>query len=433
MSVTIASPHGAAPGPHDVRVMRDGERRLLLISYHFPPSPEVGALRWQHLARFAAERGWALDVVALDPWQLAAPDWSALSDLPIGVAVHGVREGALPLDRLVRRVVALRHRRQARRSAAAGAAAPTPQVARPPSLGVEELRSPLHSSRDALRAFHAWRSYVQQRAWAGHAATVAWQLSRAQRYRGVITCGPPHMAHEAGRMLQHRTGVPLVVDMRDLWSLTPRLSEEIASPLALRLARRHERRVVSAATLIVTNTEPSRLAMQAAYPAARNRIIAILNGYDDEPVPPSEHGRCFIIGYAGSIYLDRDPRPLIHAAAGVIHDLRLGPEEFRVEFMGVEPGHATLVAHAAAERGIAEFVRTYPPAPRADVKRFLARATMLASLPLISLSSATDTSIPAKLFEYTRFRAWLLALANPGSATALLLRDTGAEIGRAHV
>jgi hypothetical protein len=54
---------------------------------------------------------------------------------------------------------------------------------------------------------------------------------------------------------------------------------------------------------------------------------------------------------------------------------------------------------------------------------FLSRASVLVSLPL-----NTTMTLPAKLFEYIRFDAWLLALATPDSATAQLLRDTGADV-----
>ena len=37
-------------------------------------------------------------------------------------------------------------------------------------------------------------------------------------------------------------------------------------------------------------------------------------------------------------------------------------------------------------------------------------------------------TLPAKLFEYTRFDAWLLALADSRSGTARLLADTDADV-----
>jgi len=39
-------------------------------------------------------------------------------------------------------------------------------------------------------------------------------------------------------------------------------------------------------------------------------------------------------------------------------------------------------------------------------------------------------AIPSKVFEYMRYEAWLLALAEPRSATAQLLRDTPADVVR---
>src|SRR5207237_459395 len=97
------------------------------------------------------------------------------------------------------------------------------------------------------------------------------------------------------------------------------------------------------------------------------------------------------------------------------------------EFMGAEAGaHAALLATAAEER-IGAYVVVHPARPHADALRFLSRATMLVSLPLVSRAPDTDTSIPAKIYDYIRFDAWLLALANPGSATALLLQEIGAD------
>ena len=53
---------------------------------------------------------------------------------------------------------------------------------------------------------------------------------------------------------------------------------------------------------------------------------------------------------------------------------------------------------------------------------FLAQSTMLVSLPQDS-----DLAIPAKIFEYVQFSAWLLALATPESAAGLLLDGSGAD------
>jgi hypothetical protein len=54
---------------------------------------------------------------------------------------------------------------------------------------------------------------------------------------------------------------------------------------------------------------------------------------------------------------------------------------------------------------------------------FLAGATML-----LVMSGTNRSAIPAKVFECVRFDAWLLALSAPGSATALALAGTEADV-----
>ena len=56
-------------------------------------------------------------------------------------------------------------------------------------------------------------------------------------------------------------------------------------------------------------------------------------------------------------------------------------------------------------------------------ERFLASADLLVSLPQDS-----NLAIPSKIFEYMRYEASLLALAEPGSATEELLRTSGADV-----
>lgn len=47
---------------------------------------------------------------------------------------------------------------------------------------------------------------------------------------------------------------------------------------------------------------------------------------------------------------------------------------------------------------------------------------------LLTMSGTNMAAIPAKTFEAGRFPAWLLALSAPGSATALLLEGTEADV-----
>src|SRR3989442_15204150 len=106
--------------PNVLGAVPPNRRRLLLISYHFPPGQAVGALRWEKLAGFAAERGWGLDVVTLDPSALPDPDWTRVADLPSDTRVYGVPACVHPAERLERLVWQAYRRLRPRASRDAG-------------------------------------------------------------------------------------------------------------------------------------------------------------------------------------------------------------------------------------------------------------------------------------------------------------------------
>ena len=406
------------------------QSRLLLLSYHFPPSQAVGALRWQKLSHFAAARSWGIDVVTLDPSSQQDADPSRLADLPPGVRVFGIPDAALRIDRVENvvwgwcRPLVSRLRSGNDR----GGSSPGRARERTGSFGRHEVRWLPRTARDLVRPYYALLDYDRGNQWADRATRLALATIRPNIHRIVVSCGPPHMAHEAGRRVAETARLPLVMDLRDPWSFMQRIPEAMAHPVWWWLAARHERRAVRRATLVVANTELARRELARRYPEWRDRFISVMNGYDQEPIPASGERRRFIIAYAGSIYLDRNPRLLFRGARHVIDELHLSPSEFGIDFIGnVEHYDGTSIRDMAREEGIEPYVTSGPPRPRREAMEFLARAAMLVSLPQDS-----DMAIPSKVFEYMQFDAWLLALAEPGSATGLLLEGTHADVVAPH-
>ncbi|MEO5954425.1 MAG: hypothetical protein ABIR36_01855 [Nitrospiraceae bacterium] len=149
-----------------------------------------------------------------------------------------------------------------------------------------------------------------------------------------------------------------------------------------------------------------------------------MNGYDDEKLPVSTHTGTFTIAYAGGIYLDRDPRGLFAAVGKVVKELGLTPEDLRVELMGDVISYGGIpTMELGRQVGIDRHLQLMGPQPRQTALDLLAKATVLVNLPQDS-----DMAIPSKIFEYMQFDAWLLAIAEPGSAVDLLLRESDADL-----
>ncbi len=408
-SSSSAPPHSPLP---------NGGPRILLVSWHFPPDAAVGALRWQKFTRHAAERGWGVDVLMRDMHGAPGGDADRLADLPAGTRIFGIPERRMWIERMAGGVHRTARAWSRRMPALQHGLSPVQQ-----SVPRSEITGP-RSVRDIVRA---WLTFVEHRRgvrWAAAARRVGRTLADPSVHLAIVSCGPPHFVHQAAASIARDSGIPFVMDMRDPWSLIQRLPEPLASPLSLMLAARGERRAVARASLVVMNTEPARDAMRLAYPRAAERIIAVPNGHDDDPVPVLERDPRFVVAYAGTIYLDRNPRTLFRAAAEFVRRTGVSPNGFGVEFMGdVASLDGVPLEQIAHEEGVGEFVRIHAARPRREAMEFLARATMVVVLPQDS-----DMAIPAKLFEYMRFPAWLLVFAAPESATARLLDGVDAHV-----
>ena len=395
--------------------------RLLLLSYFFPPSQAVGALRWQKFATHLAERGIGLDVVTQHPDEVASRDDTRLEELPAGTRVYGARQPRLAIDTLEAALLDLRRRR--RKGEAKPTATTSPAGGGDPGERVTsrtraEILSAGYSGTGPRLAYHALGAATRSRGWGRAAGDIARALLREGGYAGLISCGPPHEGHITAARVAAAAGLPLILDLRDPWALVERLPSHLASPLWYLMAERGERFAFSSAALIIANTERSRQAMATTHPRLADCILCVMNGCDEDIETAPVASTRFLIAYAGSVYLDRDPRPLFRAASVVIDELRLTPRDFGIEFMGrVQSYGGKSLSEIAGEEGVAEFVRMHSVRPRREALAFLGGAAMLLSLPQDS-----EMAIPSKVFEYMQYDAWLLAMAEPESATGMLLQ-----------
>src|ERR1051325_9149782 len=166
--------------------------RLLLVSYHFPPSEAAGALRWQRLTPIASHFGWEVDAITLAPDLADRVGWERVGDLPPHTQIHSVDSPEPLIGRL--EIAAWRAWRALRRPAAY----PAPR-SRPTTFHRSEVRWLSGGPRAFRRAWNVVLDYARESAWARAAVVAGLQVSERHRHDLVISCGPPHLGPVAGR------------------------------------------------------------------------------------------------------------------------------------------------------------------------------------------------------------------------------------------
>src|SRR5688572_12586704 len=237
---------------------RVGGRRLLLVSYHFPPDPNVGSQRWEMMLRRAAEHGWTADVLMMEMDDGPQLERSRLSTLPAGTRLFGVRLPKQPLITLLQ----LRRRLLPRARRDAATASELTREQKPPE--VQGGRPVLRGHIDRLKRDMLSKSYYRQwRRWAARAARYGIALSKVTEYECVISSGPPHMAHEAAREIARSTSLKLITDFRDPWTSDDAAPPSVSGVAWKTLSERYEKMALEASALIVANTASSARFMSA--------------------------------------------------------------------------------------------------------------------------------------------------------------------------
>jgi hypothetical protein len=409
--------HSRIDSPFFEAPPRAGGRRLLLVSYHFPPDGNVGALRWEMMLRHAATRGWTADVVMMNIADTDAIDRSRLDGLPPGTRLFGVKLPPQPLLAFLqfRQRLVPRERRKAVSASELSQERPAKDQRWAPALlgRVHRLK------RDMLATSY----YRQWRRWAAAAARLGVALSKATEYEFVVSSGPPHMAHEAARRIAQAASIPLITDFRDPWTSDDVAMTSVKGARWTQLSHTYERLALEASALIVVNTASAERFTKAKYPHLANRVITVMNGADEEPALTANPSSRFTIAYAGSLYGGRSPQPLFRAVRRAMESRDLTSADLLVHFIGVDESQREPLVEMASGEGIGSVFLCETWRPRGEALALLDRASLVVLLPQVHIHS-----IPAKLYEYVQRAVWILVLSEPGTAIAELLRGSTADV-----
>jgi glycosyltransferase involved in cell wall biosynthesis len=246
-------------------------------------------------------------------------------------------------------------------------------------------------------------------------------LARAERFDVLIASSPPFFLHIAGAAVSRLRGVPLVLEVRDLWPDYLVGMGMLKGRAAVRGIFATERALFRQASRVVVVTDSFRQrVMEKGVPA--ERISVIPNGVDaqqyyasDEPAPFPELRRAggeFLVGYLGNIGAGQGLASVVDAAALLAREA----PGIRFVLAGDGPEREAVTARAR-EHGIGN-LSIHPPIPK-DATRAFYNACDACLVPLAPFPILQET-IPSKIFE-------VMACERPVLAS---LGGEGAEIVR---
>jgi glycosyltransferase involved in cell wall biosynthesis len=389
-------------------------KRVLLITFHFPPDAAVGAIRPAQFAKYLPEFGWEPFVLTVNPKHYDHLNPLGLDEHPRAAPV--IRTGMFRNPSFYYRLLKRTFRPVAVSTSAVHPAAV--QVTGASNMSLREWVNFLLAFPD------------EQAGWIPFALHKAIRLIYQRHIDAVMTIGPPQSVHITGALLSRLTKVPWVADFRDPWSDDP-WSDNALSPLGVpreqcvRVARKFEAWFMSQAALVTSTTQRLAHRLSSRFPQVPDKFAAIHNGYDPEEFLgiATEKEKLFTISYLGSLYHHRDPEPFIHALSELINAGEIPRDGIVVRFVGqCDETKGVPLQTVAAKYGLSENIEILPWLPRQQALEIMARSHVL-----LLLAEDQPLQIPGKIYDYLGVGSDMLAVSGEG-ATADLLAETAAAV-----
>ena len=205
-----------------------GKRRVLFITYAFPPVGGAGVQRVTKFVKYLPGFGWTPSVLTPSNPSVPVLDSSLSSDIPEGTLIRCAR--TLEPSYAVKSLVS----------------AGTPE-----SPG--HRSGPLRLAKDAARrVLIRMLQPDPQVLWYPAATRAGHRLLETVHHDAIFVSGPPFSSFLIGAALHRRTGLPLVLDYRDEWGLANRFQENKGyGRMAVRFQSAIQRRVVRKASAMV--------------------------------------------------------------------------------------------------------------------------------------------------------------------------------------
>lgn len=221
--------------------------------------------------------------------------------------------------------------------------------------------------------------------------------------------------------LAMRSGLPLVLDMRDYWNLLGDYDLQ-GSSWQRSYSLHWEAKLYQRADMIVTATEGIGTDIAEVFGEQhRSKLLTVYNGYDEEDftgVTPHAGPQSFVMAYFGNIYARRTLAKYF-AAVLVLRDSGALPANSRVKLYG---NFFRETLRDIEESGIADMIEVIPQLEHRDAVQAMLDADVL----LLTLnSSGPKGTLSSKVFEYLRAAKPILAMVPAHNEAAKLLRECG--------
>ena len=383
-------------------------KRVLVITYYWPPSGGSGVQRWLKTSKYLPQSGWEPVIYTPENPDVNSVDESLLKDVSPELKV---------IKRKIREPYAAYKFLTGKKK---GEHLQANIVSSEKKGFVQKLSAHIRAN---------WFIPDPRCWWIGPSVKYLSKLIEGgERFDAVISTGPPHSMHLIAREIHKVFNIPWIADFRDPWTRIFYFKHLGLSAKSLRKHKELERSVIAEADRVtVVSSQMKTEFSQGEFETFKDKVEIIPNGYDPEDFDsvekaPDAEGK-FVVAHTGLMPESANPDKLWK----VLGDMAKSDPEFKEKLMVVTMGQTDgSVKKDIAENGLSDNFKDLGYVPHAQSVAWQKRADILL-LPLRK-EEESKAILTGKFFEYLASGNNILAFGPTDGDLARSLKETGSGI-----
>lgn len=376
-------------------------KKVLIITYYWPPSGGAGVQRWLKFAKYFPQYGWEPIIYTPENPDFAVEDLSLLKDVSKDLQV--IKKPIWEPYEIYKALIGKKGQKVNVSFAEGG-----------------KKQSFIHKLALSVRGnllIPDPRCF-----WIKPSVSYLKDYLRNNPVDAIVSTGPPHSMHIIGLKLHKKTNIPWIADFRDPWTNIDFYKELNLSWLADKIHRNKEKQVLTCANKVVSVTPT--WCRELAENAGRE-VDLVHNGYDEDDITRTNNpiDKDFSIVHIGSINAARNPKILWKALDELLQENEELKKHLKIKFVG----NVEAVVYADIEQHkLNPYLEKVGYLSHTEAITFQQTSQLL--LLLINNTPNANGILTGKLYEYMASARPILAIGPTQSDIANLLQETNSGI-----
>ena len=380
----------------------NADRKVLIVTYYWPPSGGSGVQRWLKFVKYLPSFGWQPYVFTPENPSFEIRDDTLIKDIPAEAEV--IRFPIWEPYGLFRKISHL-----------TGSKAP----------GQSDMVTT--GRRTMFQSITAWirgNLFIPDARifWVKPSVEFLDDFLKSNSINTIITTGPPHSLHLIGLKLKKKNpGLRWIVDLRDPWSEWDLLDNLSLTTWARSKHKRLEREVLQQADRVIT-IAPFHVEQFEKW--GGRKVDLVTNGFDRGDFTGIRRIKTslFTIRHIGMVDELRDPRPFMEALKQLMHEQPEIATQSKLEFIGSV--NAAFRAFVAEEVSLSSITTFSDPLPHDELIKTYGETDM--QLLVLAHTALAPGNLPGKMFEYLASGNFILGIGPEQGDAANILKNTQA-------